>query len=91
VLQNRNLELYVSHNTGFQFDYVFDWTILKYQQAQMTSAPPRAIVSTSISHPVTFLQRCIAVHMGFLYDYLLMTYLGSSGRTKLWDGSCGEQ
>jgi casein kinase 1 len=28
---------------GFQFDYVFDWTILKYQQAQMTSAPPRAI------------------------------------------------
>jgi casein kinase 1 len=28
---------------GFQFDYVFDWTILKYQQSQMTSAPPRAI------------------------------------------------
>nr|CAB3460543.1 unnamed protein product [Digitaria exilis] len=28
---------------GFQFDYVFDWTILKYQQAQMTSAPPRAV------------------------------------------------
>ncbi|PWZ37062.1 Casein kinase 1-like protein 1 [Zea mays] len=28
---------------GFQFDYVFNWTILKYQQAQMTTAPPRAI------------------------------------------------
>ncbi|KAL6597896.1 hypothetical protein ACP70R_037689 [Stipagrostis hirtigluma subsp. patula] len=28
---------------GFQFDYVFDWTILKYQQSQMTSVPPRAI------------------------------------------------
>ncbi|OEL27985.1 Casein kinase I isoform delta-like [Dichanthelium oligosanthes] len=28
---------------GFQFDYVFDWTILKYQQSQMTSAPPRAV------------------------------------------------
>ncbi|AQK92616.1 Putative casein kinase family protein [Zea mays] len=28
---------------GFQFDYVFDWTILKYQHAQMTTAPPRAI------------------------------------------------
>ncbi|GER37123.1 casein kinase I [Striga asiatica] len=26
---------------GFQFDYVFDWTILKYQQSQM-AAPPRA-------------------------------------------------
>ncbi|KAL5203151.1 hypothetical protein ABZP36_014103 [Zizania latifolia] len=28
---------------GFQFDYVFDWTILKYQPSQMNSAPPRAI------------------------------------------------
>ncbi|VAH76956.1 unnamed protein product [Triticum turgidum subsp. durum] len=37
---------------GFQFDYVFDWTILKYQQSQMTSAPPRAILSSS-----TFLGR----------------------------------
>ncbi|KQK09416.1 casein kinase 1-like protein 2 [Brachypodium distachyon] len=26
---------------GFQFDYVFDWTILKYQQSQIASAPPR--------------------------------------------------
>ncbi|EFJ10942.1 hypothetical protein SELMODRAFT_127114 [Selaginella moellendorffii] len=30
---------------GFQFDYVFDWTILKYQQAQMSSGPPRGMVS----------------------------------------------
>ncbi|XP_010924972.1 casein kinase 1-like protein 2 [Elaeis guineensis] len=28
---------------GFQFDYVFDWTILKYQQSQIASAPPRAV------------------------------------------------
>ncbi|CAL9039405.1 casein kinase 1-like protein 2 [Musa acuminata AAA Group] len=28
---------------GFQFDYVFDWTILKYQQSQISGAPPRAI------------------------------------------------
>ncbi|XP_042420626.1 casein kinase 1-like protein 2 [Zingiber officinale] len=28
---------------GFQFDYVFDWTILKYQQSQIAGAPPRAI------------------------------------------------
>jgi len=30
---------------GFQFDYVFDWTILKYQQSQIapTGAPQRAI------------------------------------------------
>ncbi|XP_042469167.1 casein kinase 1-like protein 1 [Zingiber officinale] len=28
---------------GFQFDYVFDWTILKYQQAQIAGVPPRAV------------------------------------------------
>ncbi|KAG6500646.1 hypothetical protein ZIOFF_040494 [Zingiber officinale] len=28
---------------GFQFDYVFDWTILKYQQSQIAGAPPYAI------------------------------------------------
>ncbi|CAN6935295.1 unnamed protein product [Brassica oleracea var. botrytis] len=26
---------------GFQFDYVFDWTILKYQQSQISAPPPR--------------------------------------------------
>ncbi|KAH9326978.1 hypothetical protein KI387_007156, partial [Taxus chinensis] len=28
---------------GFQFDYVFDWTILKYQQTQIANAPQRPI------------------------------------------------
>ncbi|XP_042480258.1 casein kinase 1-like protein 2 [Macadamia integrifolia] len=28
---------------GFQFDYVFDWTILKYQQSQIATPPARAI------------------------------------------------
>ncbi|EES00938.1 casein kinase I [Sorghum bicolor] len=31
---------------GFQFDYVFDWTILKYQQSQMT-IPPRAMAAAT--------------------------------------------
>ncbi|KAK2425150.1 casein kinase protein [Trifolium repens] len=30
---------------GFQFDYVFDWTILKYQQSQVATPPARAIGS----------------------------------------------
>ncbi|KAG5559170.1 hypothetical protein RHGRI_008925 [Rhododendron griersonianum] len=30
---------------GFQFDYVFDWTILKYQQSQIAAPPSRALVS----------------------------------------------
>ncbi|KAE8715391.1 Casein kinase I isoform delta [Hibiscus syriacus] len=28
---------------GFQFDYVFDWTILKYQQSQISNPPARAL------------------------------------------------
>ncbi|KAH8514489.1 hypothetical protein Peur_058073 [Populus x canadensis] len=28
---------------GFQFDYVFDWTILKYQQSQSSNPPTRAL------------------------------------------------
>eukprot|EP01018_Ginkgo_biloba_P020721 Gb_29196 [translate_table: standard] len=28
---------------GFQFDYVFDWTILKYQQTQISNPPQRAV------------------------------------------------
>ncbi|KAJ7555189.1 hypothetical protein O6H91_05G025700 [Diphasiastrum complanatum] len=30
---------------GFQFDYVFDWTILKYQQSQIATAPQRAVAA----------------------------------------------
>ncbi|XP_010033765.2 casein kinase 1-like protein 2 [Eucalyptus grandis] len=30
---------------GFQFDYVFDWTILKYQQSQIATAAPRPLGS----------------------------------------------
>ncbi|VVB11468.1 unnamed protein product [Arabis nemorensis] len=39
---------------GFQFDYVFDWTILKYQQSQLTAPPSRALnpaVGTSAALP----------------------------------------
>ncbi|XP_028751497.1 casein kinase 1-like protein 12 [Neltuma alba] len=28
---------------GFQFDYVFDWTILKYQQSQLATPPARGL------------------------------------------------
>ncbi|KAL4571831.1 hypothetical protein LXL04_018596 [Taraxacum kok-saghyz] len=28
---------------GFQFDYVFDWTILKYQQSQIAAPPSRGL------------------------------------------------
>lgn len=37
--------LLLLYDAGFQFDYVFDWTVLKSQQSQNASAPPRPIVS----------------------------------------------
>ncbi|KAJ4911190.1 casein kinase I-like 12 [Raphanus sativus] len=30
---------------GFQLDYVFDWTILKYQKSQLTAAPSRGLAT----------------------------------------------
>ncbi|XP_022946225.1 casein kinase 1-like protein 1 isoform X1 [Cucurbita moschata] len=39
---------------GFQFDYVFDWTILKYQQSQLATPPtraPGAVAGTSSGIP----------------------------------------
>ncbi|KAI5665436.1 hypothetical protein M9H77_15289 [Catharanthus roseus] len=46
---------------GFQFDYVFDWTILKYQQSQLAN-PSRAIggtagTSSGMQHAVANLDR----------------------------------
>jgi hypothetical protein len=32
---------------GFEFDYVFDWTILKYKQTQRTKPPAKSPVSYS--------------------------------------------
>lgn len=32
---------------GFQFDYTFDWTILKYQQSQLANPPSRALGGTA--------------------------------------------
>ncbi|CAK9863135.1 unnamed protein product [Sphagnum jensenii] len=37
---------------GFQFDYVFDWTILKYQQSQSMGGPQR--VSNNFAGPQNF-------------------------------------
>lgn len=55
--------------TGFEFDYIFDWTILKYQQTQKTKTPAQSSVSffTMCFSSVIFLQLlsrlvCISLH-----------------------------
>lgn len=47
---------------GFQFDYVFDWTILKYQQSQLATPPSRAVgvgvgTSTGVAPPIANAER----------------------------------
>ncbi|XP_041994619.1 casein kinase I-like isoform X2 [Salvia splendens] len=37
---------------GFQFDYVFDWTILKYQQSQLANPPSRTLGAAGTSSMV---------------------------------------
>jgi len=36
--------------TGYEFDYVFDWTILKYQQAQKNRVQPHISVRMFALH-----------------------------------------
>lgn len=45
LIESWILCLIIVFRAGFQFDYVFDWTILKYQQSQMAAPPSRTIVS----------------------------------------------
>jgi len=53
---------------GFQFDYVFDWTIIKYQQSQM-AVPPHAMVCTI--HSALFLHLSITTYK-YLYELDLL-------------------
>ncbi|KAL8458596.1 hypothetical protein ACS0TY_035368 [Phlomoides rotata] len=40
-------DLYIRE--GFQLDYVFDWTILKYQQGQLSGPPSRALGAAGLT------------------------------------------
>lgn len=39
--------MYHLHFSGYQLDYVFDWTILKYQQVQQNKMKTHSSVSSS--------------------------------------------
>ncbi|XP_057506690.1 casein kinase 1-like protein 2 [Actinidia eriantha] len=56
---------------GFQFDYVFDWTILKYQQSQSATPPSRALgpdvgTSSGLPPPVASADRPLGEEEGRL-------------------------
>ncbi|KAK4415551.1 Casein kinase-like protein 3 [Sesamum alatum] len=42
---------------GYEFDYIFDWTILKYQQAQISKAQQRPIAGESSGAPPTDVEK----------------------------------
>lgn len=46
---------------GFQFDYVFDWTILKYQQSQIAAPPSRPLVSRTTLFSSYMVHLCLTM------------------------------
>ncbi|XP_022891989.1 casein kinase 1-like protein 2 [Olea europaea var. sylvestris] len=59
---------------GFQFDYVFDWTILKYQQSQLANPPSRALGATggtSSGMPRANIDRQSGWSCAFIYFLIL--------------------
>ncbi|XP_011093620.1 casein kinase 1-like protein 3 isoform X2 [Sesamum indicum] len=42
---------------GYEFDYIFDWTILKYQQAQISKAQQRPIAGESSGAAPTYVEK----------------------------------
>ncbi|KAL6216307.1 hypothetical protein ACLB2K_009530 [Fragaria x ananassa] len=58
-------DLYIRE--GFQFDHVFDWTNLKYQQSQLATPPSRALgagTSSGMPHAPAIVDRPIAEEDG---------------------------
>lgn len=47
--------------SGYDFDYVFDWTILKYQQSQKNAVQPSLSVSIFFSFAMCM---CACVFLG---------------------------
>ncbi|CAI9114363.1 OLC1v1015071C1 [Oldenlandia corymbosa var. corymbosa] len=49
---------------GFQFDYVFDWTILKYQQSQLAHPPSRSLGAVGTSSGMHHASANLDKHQG---------------------------
>ncbi|PIN20660.1 Casein kinase (serine/threonine/tyrosine protein kinase) [Handroanthus impetiginosus] len=76
---------------GFQFDYVFDWTILKYQQSQLANPPSRALgtaAGTSSGVPHANVDRQSGVEEGKAPGWSGTT---SRGRNFLNSGNLSRQ
>ncbi|KAK6153583.1 hypothetical protein DH2020_013222 [Rehmannia glutinosa] len=76
---------------GFQFDYVFDWTILKYQQSQLANPPSRALgtaVGTSSGVPHANIDRQSGGEEGKTLGW---SATGTRGRNFLNSGNLSRQ
>lgn len=51
----QSVQHYGLRNPGFQCDFVFDWTILKYQQSQLATPPARPLVFLCLFAPLLVL------------------------------------
>lgn len=71
----------LSSPIGFQFDYVFDWTILKYQQSQIAGAPSRTLVNVtymiiSCSYIFNCIKRVFWIELGSGVQFLIVFECG---------------
>nr|VDC86694.1 unnamed protein product [Brassica rapa] len=60
---------------GFQLDYVFDWTILKYQKSQLTAPPSRGVLTpaagTSAGNRTSLTNRMFEKFFKLCFDLFL--------------------
>ncbi|KAK4479554.1 hypothetical protein RD792_015071 [Penstemon davidsonii] len=76
---------------GFQFDYIFDWTILKYKQSQLANPPSRALgaaAGTSSGMPHANIDRQSGGDEGKIPGW---STNGTRGRNFLNSGSFSRQ
>ena len=66
---------YTFFTAGFQLDYVFDWTILKYQKSQLTAPPSRGVVTpaagTSAGNRTSLTNRMFEKFFKLCFDLFL--------------------
>ncbi|CAF2137428.1 unnamed protein product [Brassica rapa] len=73
--QTTHFTFYTFFTAGFQLDYVFDWTILKYQKSQLTAPPSRGVLTpaagTSAGNRTSLTNRMFEKFFKLCFDLFL--------------------